>query len=194
MKKLIILLFILFLLICKSDNDQTDEQDPAQTETQTQQDETTDTVKVAEPVVNNKVDQRMVFELHENMDKNTLKKHMEDLFNAIEEKIARGDYEGWFSSVSQANRNKISDIDYLTFISKRAEFLLDRGIVLTKPEDFFYHIVVEGRKGVSLEFSGYEYINKKNVKVISLYQLDKTKKYVYDFIYEDDSWKLNLKL
>lgn len=150
----------------------------------------TTTVKEEEPEptpVVEKVDPRT--QTIENLSQDELREHMEALFNLIEEKIALGDYEGWSESISRKYIYYLNDPANLKKITEESDFLYNRNIILRNPADYFMHVVIKSREGKSLEFLDYEKINEFHVKVICLF--DKKHKFVYDFIYEEGSWKLD---
>lgn len=202
MKKYCFLLLVLVLIFaCKSDNETTTDDKVDKVEkTDEAVDKNNDTKvdKEQEKVEEEKasaeeekyIDVRMKFELHDNIDKNLLKKHMEDLFNAIEEKIANGDFNGWYNALSKKYKRHVSDKTNLASISRRSEYLSQKKIVLKSAEDYFRQVVVKAREGIPLRFHNYKYIDKNHVKVISV--LDGSQEFVYNFINESGYWKLDL--
>ncbi|MBQ3922898.1 MAG: hypothetical protein II707_06330 [Spirochaetales bacterium] len=133
-------------------------------------------------------DKRLKFTISDNMSKDALRRHMQNLFSYIEEKISSGDFNVWFGSLTKAYRNYISDNKTLELMSKRSDYLANKGIVLKTPEDYFRMVVIEAREGEKLRFFDYKYIDKTHVKVICVNDFGK---FSYNFVYEDNMWKLD---
>lgn len=139
---------------------------------------------------NSKVDKRMQFTIDkDNITEDELKRLMNNLFTAIEDKIATGDFEGWYNALTKDYKYYINDPKNLKKMSDDSDFLSNRNIKLSSPKDFFQYVVMEARKGKSLKFFDYKYVDKFNVKVICL--LEDSLKFTYNFKYEDNSWKLD---
>ena len=139
---------------------------------------------------NEVVDKRLNFEINDNTDEYTLEKHMNDLFDTIEEKISKKDFKGWYSSISINYKDFINDEKELYKISIKSPYLSNIGLILKTPEDFFYKVVIEAREGYKLQYIGYEYLNSKNVVVISGIK-GFSFKYRYKFTHENGYWKLD---
>jgi len=135
------------------------------------------------------IDERVDFVIDDKTPKDVLRKYMEDLFNYIEEKISRADFDGWYSSLSGAYISYINNKKDLTKLSTQSDFLANRGVVLQGPKDFFEFVVIQAREGKKLKFYDYKYIDKNNVKVIC--ELDQYGKFDYNFVFENGSWKLD---
>ncbi|MBP7552444.1 MAG: hypothetical protein KA885_03385 [Spirochaetes bacterium] len=135
------------------------------------------------------IDERLDFVIDDKTPKDVLRKYMEDLFNYIEEKISRADFDGWYSSLSKTYISYINNKKDLTKLSTQSDFLANRGIVLQGPKDFFEFVVIQAREGKKLKFYDYKYIDKNNVKVIC--ELDQYGKFDYNFVFEDGFWKLD---
>jgi len=149
---------------------------------------TTTTVELYDK--NSKIDKRMQFTIdRDKISEDDLKKHMNNLFSAIEEKIATGDFDGWYNALTKDYKYYLNDPRTLKKMSEDSDFLSNRNIKLSSPKDFFQYVVIEARRGKSLKFYDYKYVDKFNVKVICL--LDESLKFTYNFKYEDDSWKLD---
>ena len=73
-------------------------------------------------------------------------------------------------------------------MSKRSDYLANKGIVLQSPEEYFRMVVIEAREGEKLRFFDYKYIDKAHVKVICVNDFGK---FSYNFVYEDNMWKLD---
>ena len=127
--------------------------------------------------------------LEKEFDPNTLGIRIKTLFNLIEEYIARGDFKGWYNSLSKKYRYFLDKPTNLRKISRESEFLCKKKIVLQTSHDYFNFVVVQSRKGKTLKFIDYTHINKKHIKVISLF--DNEFKFLYDFVHEGNSWKLD---
>lgn len=185
-----------FFTMCKSGGDKTDNGSTsstvATTTTVVERSEATTTTVAANDYYdkNTKVDKRMQFTIdREKITEDELKKLMNNLFTAIEEKIATGDFEGWYNALTKDYKYYINDPKNLKKMSEDSDFLSNRNIKLGSPKDFFQYVVMEARKGKSLKFLDYKYVDKFNVRVICL--LDDSLKFAYNFKYEDDSWKLD---
>ncbi len=201
MKKVIYFFMFLslfsFFTMCKSGGDKTDNGSTASTIATTstiiEKSEITTTTTIAAKVyydANTKIDKRMQFTIdREKITEDELKKLMNNLFTAIEEKIATGDFEGWYNALTKDYKYYINDPKNLKKMSEDSDFLSNRNIKLGSPKDFFQYVVMEARKGKSLKFLDYKYVDKFNVRVICL--LDDSLKFAYNFKYEDDSWKLD---
>jgi len=126
--------------------------------------------------------------IDKNTSKDKLKEHMKALFELIEEKIAKGDFEGWYNSISLSYKEFLKDSRNLRALSESSDYLYNRKILLKSAKDYFFYVVMQSREGKILEFLDCEFINDKHVKVLCLF--DKKDKLVYDFIYEDGSWKV----
>ena len=133
-------------------------------------------------------DKRLKFTISDNMSKDALRRNMQNLFAYIEEKISAGDFNIWFGSLTKAYRGYISDKKNLEMMSKRSDYLANKGIVLQTPEDYFRMVVIEAREGEKLRFFDYKYIDKTHVKVICVNDFGK---FSYNFVYEDNLWKLD---
>jgi hypothetical protein len=135
------------------------------------------------------VDKRTVFTIDEKkLATEELKGYIKDLFAAIEEKIAQGDFEGWFVSITKNYRDYISNKDNLKKMSAESSALANSGIMLQDPKDYFLDVVIKARSGKVLKFNDFKYLDKLHLKVIC--SDDKTK-FEYSFIYEDNAWKLD---
>jgi len=135
------------------------------------------------------VDKRMVFTIDENTSKEEMKKHMKNLFDSIEERIAKGDFEGWYKSLTSSYQSYINDTKVLQKMSNESDFLYNRGIILKSAKDFFEYVVIQAREGRSLRFVDYQYIDKQHVKVFC--ELEGLGRFTYNFTYEGSSWKLD---
>lgn len=135
------------------------------------------------------IDKRMIFTIDENTSKEDMKRHMKNLFDSIEEKIAKGDFEGWYNSLTVSYQSYINDAKVLNKMSEESDFLYNRGIFLKSSKDFFEYVVIQSREGRLLKFVDYQYIDKKHVKVFC--ELEGLGKFTYNFTYENDSWKLD---
>jgi hypothetical protein len=118
-----------------------------------------------------------------------LRDTIEALFNALERRIAQSNFESWFSSISRSYKYYLSDPNNLDRIGRESDFLFNRNIKLKGARDYFMYVVVQSREGRSLKYDGFDYIDKYHIKVFC--EFDKNDKFVYDFIYEDDSWKID---
>jgi len=186
-KILLLLLIIIFIFSCKGENEIIEEKE----ENGIVKDNTTDIENNNEEEnTPSYVDKRFEFEIYDGIDETELNQHMEDLFVGIEEKIAMGDYEAWYYAISSEYKNYLDNKKVLAKISKDAYILSSKNIVLKSPKDYFVHVVMKSRSGRVLKYSDYEYIDQSHVKVIST-MLDGSKEFVYNFIYEDGSWKLD---
>ena len=76
-------------------------------------------------------------------------------------------------------------------MSKESDYLYSRQITLQSPKDYFLHIVMPSRKGYTLKYVNYDYIDKNHIKVNCV--LDDTVKFGYDFINEEGYWKVDRK-
>lgn len=144
---------------------------------------------VKEEKTNGHSDKRFNFVIDDKLTSDQLNEMIGALFIAIEEKIATGDFDGWYQALSYRHRMHISDKSVLLTMSKESDYLYSRNIVLASPRDYFLNIVVPSRKGSSLKYVNYDYINKNHIKVNCV--LDERIKFVYDFIYEEGSWKVD---
>ena len=124
-----------------------------------------------------------------NINNDELRSHMKSLFGLLEKYISAGNFNGWYNLLSKNYKIFLNNKDKLLMLSNLSDYLYNRKIKLTTPEDYFKYLVIAAREGKPLEFVDFEYINKNEIKVISLF--DKKEKYIYKFIYEDDSWKLD---
>jgi hypothetical protein len=129
------------------------------------------------------------FTISDKTSEDEMRAYMEGLFNNIEKKIALGDFDGWNDAISREYKYYINDYSVLKQMSEDSDYLYNRGITLKSARDYFTYVVIHSREGKLLEFDDYEYIDKYHVKVICLF--DKQQKFVYNFIYEDNSWKLD---
>lgn len=127
--------------------------------------------------------------IDENYNFDELEAHMEALFNLIEKWIAQGNFEAWYNSISRKYKYYLNNPANLKKIAEESDYLYNRGVELRSPRDYFRYVVMESREGKMLKFDGYKYINNNHVKVFCLF--DKKDKFVYDFIYEDGSWKID---
>lgn len=137
----------------------------------------------------NKSNDPTKFVLKEDIDKQKLREYLNNLFNYIEEKISNGDFNGWYNSISQKYKDFINSPKNLRTISENSDFLVTKRIKLRTPEDYFKNVVILSREGKILEFIDCDLINKNHVKIYCLF--DKTDKFVYDFIFEEGSWKID---
>ncbi|HOJ64743.1 MAG TPA: hypothetical protein PLE45_10020 [Spirochaetota bacterium] len=175
-KKLISLFFILSLIVvlnlngCKT----------------TEKDKTASTTTTIE---SGGVDKRMTVVIDENTSKEDMKKYMKGLFDSIEEKIAKGDFEGWYKSLTTSYQSYISDPKVLKKMSDESDFLYNRNIVLKSSKDFFEYVVIQAREGRILKFVDYQYIDRQHVKVFC--ELEGLGKFAYNFTFENGSWKLD---
>ncbi|OHD18264.1 MAG: hypothetical protein A2Y34_05855 [Spirochaetes bacterium GWC1_27_15] len=186
---LVALLVIFSIVMCKTTDKNEDTTTTIEITTTTTVVVTTTTVK-SNGVIDSKIDQRMVFVIDKDkITEDQLKSFMKNLFTAIEEKIAMGDFDGWYSSISKGYKFYINDPVILKKMSEDSDFLSNRNVKLKTPKDYFEYVVIQARQGKSLKFFDYKYIDKFNVKVICI--LDDSLKFVYNFIYEDGSWKLD---
>lgn len=140
---------------------------------------------------NGHTDSRFNFIVDDTVSVDHLSELVMSLFGAIEEKIATGDFDGWYAALSYKYRKYISDKSTLLSMSKESDYLYSRNVVLESPKDYFLHIVVPSRQGMSLKYLDYDYIDKNHIKVNCV--LDGTLKFVYDFTYENGSWKVDKK-
>jgi hypothetical protein len=118
-----------------------------------------------------------------------LRKNMKSLFELMENYISKGNFEGWYNFLSKNYKIFLNNREKLAMMSDLSDYLYNRKIKLKTPEDYFKYLVVAARDGKTLEFLDYEVVNKNSVKVTCLF--DKKEKYIYKFVYEDSSWKLD---
>lgn len=137
-----------------------------------------------------KVDSRLKFKLGE-VSTDELDVKIRGLFDTIEDKIIAEDFEGWYNSLSNNYRSFIDDPDELLKMSKKSGYLSRKKIVLRSSKDYFDYIVIPSRKGVALKYVNFQRIDEKNIKVNCM--LDGNMNFGYDFIYENESWKLDKK-
>lgn len=188
-------LFVLLFIMCKNNAE------PLNEKSTTTVSQTTSTILTSVTVTTTtivevyydettKIDKRMQFVIdRDKITEDELKRHMNNLFSAIEEKIATGNFDGWYNSLTKDYKYYLNDPKNLKKMSEDSDFLSNRNIKLASPKDFFLYVVIEARRGKSLKFYDYKYIDKFNVKVVCL--LDESLKFTYNFKYEDDSWKLD---
>ena len=136
------------------------------------------------------VDSRLKFKLEE-INSDELDSKICGLFETIEEKILAGDFDGWYNSLSINYRSFIENPDELLKMSKKSGYLKRKKIVLRTAEDYFTYIVIPSREGVALKYVDFQQIDEKNIKVNCM--LDDKHNFVYDFVYEKESWKLDKK-
>jgi hypothetical protein len=129
------------------------------------------------------------FTITDNTKEDELNKHIRALFNYIEDRIIKGDYESWYNSISQKYKDYINDPENLRALTEKSDFLFNRNFNLKDAKDYFKYVVMLSREGKSLVFVSYKYINKNHIKVFCLF--DKKDELVYDFVYEDGSWKVD---
>lgn len=163
-------------------------------------DQTEDIIEVIEPIEITEpqkdtkedisVDSRLIFEIEKITDKEILLKHMKNLFETIEEKIAERNYNGWYNSLSDNYKSYIDNKSELEKMSNKSPYLQNKGIILKNSEEFFNYVVIEAREGYKLKFKDYERIDNENVNVYS-YIEGFDFNYKYKFIYEKGSWKLD---
>jgi len=189
----IFLIFILALVAgCKTTDKNDDKKSTTTTTTTTievKTETTTSTTSTTTTIVDSSIDKRLVFSIDENTSKEDMKKHMHDLFTSIEERIAKGDFEGWYKSLTKSYQNYISDPKILQKMSNDSDFLYNRSIVLKSAKDYFEYVVIQAREGRQLVFSDYQYIDKQHVKVFCV--LEGLGKFTYNFTYEGNFWKLD---
>lgn len=137
-----------------------------------------------------KIDSRLKFKLEE-VSTNELNIKIRGLFDAIEEKIIAEDFEGWYNSLSNNYCSFIDDPNELLKMSKKSGYLKRKKIVLHSSKDYFNYIVIPSRKGIALKYVNFQRVDEKNIKVNCV--LDGNMNFVYDFIYENESWKLDKK-
>lgn len=128
-------------------------------------------------------------EIYENFNNDELKAHMKTLFTLIERWIAQGNFEAWYKYISRKYKYYLNDPANLKKITDESDYLFNRNVKIKSPRDYFKYVVVESREGKMLKFENYKYINNNHVKVFCLF--DKNDKFVYDFIYEDETWKVD---
>ncbi len=197
--KFLIFFSILFVLIScktgevkKTDTVEKVNEKPAKIDVKIDKSEAT-----TDPVINIKednvikIDDRFNFVIDDKLSKDDLDARIKKLFEAIEEKIATGDFEGWYNALSYKNRKYLSDRTILLNMSKESDYLYSRQITLQSPKDYFLHIVMPSRKGYTLKYVNYDYIDKNHIKVNCV--LDDTVKFGYDFITEEGYWKVDRK-
>jgi hypothetical protein len=137
-----------------------------------------------------KVDKRTTFIIDEKkLNDDVLKEHMKNLFNYIEEIIARGDYTAWYNSLSASYKSYLNDGVNLKKMSSDSDILTNKGIILKSPKDYFEYVVIEAREGQILKFKDFKFIDLHHVKVI--YERYEKERFEYNFIFEDSSWKLD---
>ena len=139
---------------------------------------------------NPNVDSRLKFKLEE-VSTDELNSKIRGLFETIEDKIISGDFNGWYNSLSSNYRSFIENPDELLRMSKKSAYLKRKKIVLRSAKDYFDYIVIPSREGIALKYVNFQQINEKNIKVNCM--LDGNANFVYDFVYENDSWKLDKK-
>ena len=139
---------------------------------------------------NPNVDSRLKFKLEE-ISTDELNSKIRGLFETIEEKIISEDFNGWYNSLSSNYRSFIENPDELLRMSKKSAYLKRKKIVLRSAKDYFDYIVIPSREGIALKYVNFQQINEKNIKVNCM--LDDNANFVYDFVYENDSWKLDKK-
>ena len=137
-----------------------------------------------------KIDSRLKFKLEE-INSDELDSKICGLFETIEEKILAGDFLGWYNSLSSNYRNFIENPDELLKMSKKSGYLKRKKIILRTAEDYFTYIVIPSREGIALKYVNFQQIDEKNIKVNCM--LDGNANFVYDFVYENNSWKLDKK-
>lgn len=137
-----------------------------------------------------KVDSRLKFKLEE-VATDELNTKICGLFETIEEKIIAEDFDGWYNSLSSNYRAFIEDPDELLKMSKKSGYLKRKKIVLRSAKDYFDYIVIPSREGIALKYVNFQRIDEKNIKVNCM--LDGNANFVYDFVYENESWKLDKK-
>lgn len=136
------------------------------------------------------VDGRFCFVLKE-IPKDSLDEKISGLFTAIEEKIIKGDFEGWYNALSAKYKKILNNKETLKEMSKDSDYLYSRKIILSDPKDYFLHIVVPSRQGATLKYVSFEQVDEGVLKVNCI--LDGKWNFVYHFVYEDNSWKLDRK-
>ncbi len=136
------------------------------------------------------IDDRFTFVI-EGLLEDELNQKINDLFTATEEKIVTNDFFGWYSVLSEKYKDFINNKDNLANLSKNSNYLKIRKINLSNAEDYFIYIVTPSRKGAALKYKGYKRINKDNIQVECV--LDDKLNFVYDFVYQNGSWKLDKK-
>lgn len=137
-----------------------------------------------------KVDSRLKFKLEE-VSNDELNAKICGLFETIEEKIIAEDFDGWYNSLSGNYRSFIEDPDELLKMSRKSGYLKRKKIVLRSAKDYFDYIVIPSREGIALKYVNFQRIDEKNIKVNCM--LDGNTNFVYDFVYENESWKLDKK-
>ncbi|HQJ06406.1 MAG TPA: hypothetical protein PLI57_08505 [Spirochaetota bacterium] len=193
MIKILKIIFVYFILIfgCKTKNpilETTTTTVTVVTTNETRAVDTTTTTTIPAATTTT-IDERVDFVIDDKTPKDVMRRYMEDLFNFIEEKISKADFNGWYNSLSKTYISYINSKKDLAKLSAQSDFLANRGIVLQGPKDFFEFVVIQAREGKKLKFSDYKYIDKNNVKVVC--ELDQYGKFDYNFIYEDGYWKLD---
>ncbi len=136
------------------------------------------------------IDSRLKFKL-EDIHSDELDSKICGLFQTIEEKILAGDFDGWYNSLSINYRSFIENPDELLKMSKKSGYLKRKKIVLRSAKDYFTYIVIPSREGVALKYVDFQQTDEKNIKVNCM--LDDKHNFVYDFVYEKESWKLDKK-
>jgi len=171
MKKVIFIFFVTLFIFCCKSTDPKDGGDPKDPKT-------------------NSVDERAVFVVDEKkLNDDSLKERIKSLFVSIEEKIAKADFDNWYLSISDNYKKYINDKNELKKMSHQSDFLLNRGITLEGPKDYFLYVVIRAREGKILKYHNFEYIDKFHIKVICI--LDDKNKFDYNFVYEENAWKLD---
>lgn len=191
--KSILLILAVVLFSCKT-TPQVTEDSAKQKETKvtsqsTNTPEMIDKTSVEQAISHN--DSRFNFKIDDTVTVEDLNQKIKNLFEAIEEKIATGDFDGWYNALSYKHRKHISDKTVLQNMSKESDYLYTRNITLETPKDYFLNIVMPSRKGYSLKYINYEKVSQNHIKVNCV--LDGTIKFVYDFVNEDGSWKVDRK-
>lgn len=139
---------------------------------------------------NPNVDSRLKFKIEE-VSADELNAKISGLFDTIEEKIIEGDFDGWYNSLSRNYRAFIENPDELLKMSKKSAYLKRKKITLRSAKDYFDYIVIPSREGIALRYVNFHRIDEKNIKVNCV--LDGNTNFVYDFVYENESWKLDKK-
>ena len=190
--KLKIIYFVVFCLVisCKS-APKIKESEPPTNSSPSHTEEEHVTIEYDDLVPNIHEDARFNFVIDDSVPNPDLNEKIRKLFEAIEEKIATGDFSGWYNALSYKHKKYISDKTVLSNMSRESDYLYSRNIVLENPKDYFLNIVMPSRKGYSLKYINYEKVNANHLKVNCV--LDGAIKFVYDFVNEDGSWKVDRK-
>lgn len=126
--------------------------------------------------------------INENIDRETLREKVREIFLYIENMIAKGNFEKWYESISNNYKKFLENPENLKQIVKNSEYLKNRNIELKNAKDFFLYVVKASREEGPLKFYDCEPAGKNRVKVICF---DKEGKLIYNFVFEDNLWKID---